>query len=260
MIVTFNQLGRYGRLGNQMFQIASTIGIARRSGAGFGFPEWKNYDHKDRFNTTEDIDVQKYFKHALPIYNGPVLQDHFCHWGYWPIRVTRSCSLIGHLQSEKYFVRCQDEIRYFFEVADCGKNIIYGPSLNDSIAVHVRRGDYDDNYHPRLGAEYYHKALKTFPKGSRVTIFSDDIQDAMKMLSPLNNDYVFNAASTSDYMTDFAAMCDCKHFIIGNSTFSWWPAWLSQSRGKRVIAPSRWFGPAANLSSVDIYCKNWEII
>ena len=46
-MLTFENLGKLGRLGNQMFQIASVIGIAKRSAIGFCFPEW---EYQEFFN------------------------------------------------------------------------------------------------------------------------------------------------------------------------------------------------------------------
>jgi hypothetical protein len=56
-----------------------------------------------------------------------------------------------------------------------------------------------------------------------------------------------------------------RTFIVANSTFSWWAAWLAEGQGSRgsaeesktVIAPSRWFGPAATQKYEDIYEPNW---
>lgn len=255
--LTFQQLGRYGRLGNQMFQIASTIGIARRNGWQYAFPEWKNYDHLERFNTTEDIDVQKYFLNKLPVYNGPALaRENFVHWGYWPIRLpnARYLSLTGHMQSEKYFEHCQDEVRHYFKMVD------EYPSA-DYCALHVRLGDYDDNYHPRLKMDYYGAAIKymlSVNQNMKFAVFSDDIKEAVRMLS--NSGIFHEPVSTFNTMEDFKLMKACKHFIIGNSTYSWWAAWLGDQPGKKVVAPSRWFGPVAGLSAKDIYCKNWTVI
>ena len=262
--ITCNTLGRYGRLGNQMFQIASTIGIARRNNYAFAFPYWKNYDHLERFGTSEDIDVQKYFKNKLPVYNGAVLPDNFIHWGYWPINLRGgSLSINGHMQSEKYFLHCADEIRYYFEMIDEYPE-------NDYCAIHVRLGDYDDNHHPRLKMDYYEKAMAMMPAGTKFRVYSDEIAKAAEMFPEKYNgeaiQFVVGKGSTEgnwlpgNYMDEFKAMKSCKHFIIGNSTFSWWPAWLSKSKDKIVVAPDKWFGSIANLSSGDIYCKNWKVI
>ena len=252
--LTYNQLGRMGRLGNQMFQIASTIGIARKNKWSYAFPEWKNYDHLERFGTTEDIDVQKYFVNKLPVYNGQKIDSEtFIHWGYWPInlRGERNISLGGHMQSEKYFMHCDNEIRYYFKMVDEYPD-------NDYCAIHVRLGDYDDNYHPRLKMDYYAKAISMMPVNTRFILFSDEPMKAWDML----NGFVrfTDVVTGKDYMQDFKLMKSCKHFIIGNSTYSWWPAWLSNQPGKMVIAPSKWFGSVANLSSSDIYCNGWKII
>ena len=39
---------------------------------------------------------------------------------------------------------------------------------------------------------------------------------------------------------DFTAMSFCDHNIIGNSTFSWWAAWLNKNEGRRIVAPREW--------------------
>jgi len=55
-------------------------------------------------------------------------------------------------------------------------------------------------------------------------------------------------------------MTMCDYHIIANSSFSWWGAWLSES--KKVIAPSQWFGAAQGMPKnwSDIYCKDWIIL
>ena len=252
-IVTFNSLGRYGRFCNQMFQIAGTIGIARKNGFDFAFPEWKNYDHAERFGSTEDIDLQKYFVNPLPVYNGPALPDKFVHWGYHEVKLTHSCSLSGHMQSFKYFSHCFDEVKYYFRMVD-------EPKQNDYCAIHVRLGDYDNAYHPRLDAAYYRRAIEAFPRDQKFKIFSDDIRAAYNMFWLTIPDRMI-MVDKGDYIRDFKEMKSCRHFIIGNSSYSAMAAILGEAPDKKVIAPSPWFGPKhTDITGKDIYCDDWAVI
>ena len=247
-MITFLSLGRYGRLGNQFFQIASTIGIATKNNQRFGFPYWKNYDHAERFGSNEDIDIQKYFLNPLPTdIEGIRFEDCFIHWGYHDVRVNTNVNLSGHMQSEKYFLHCPGLIKHYFTLkTELPKN--------DYCAIHIRLGDYDDHYHPIQKMDYYEQAMSLFPSGTKFLVFSDDI-DKAKMLFGNNADYSEN----KHYMEDFALMKSCSNFITANSTFSWWAAWLAEGENK-ITMPRKWFGPVANLSSEDLICENWIVI
>jgi hypothetical protein len=253
-IVTFNSLGRYGRFANQLYQIAGTIGIARKNGYDFAFPEWKNFDHAERFGSAEDIDLQKYFVNPLPVYKGPALPDQFVHWGYHDVRLWQSCSLSGHLQSLKYFDHCFDEVKWYFRMKD-------EPEIDDYCAIHVRWGDYDNAYHPRLGAEYYSKAIARFPADQKFLIFSDEPNKAWEMLWRIAGADRVKVEYKESYIEDFRTMKRCRHFIIGNSSYSAMAAILGEAPDKKVIAPSPWFGPKhTDITAKDIYCPDWTVI
>lgn len=248
-IITFQALGRYGRFCNQMYQIAGTIGIARRNGFDFAFPYWKNYDHADRFASPEDIDCQSHFVNPLPIYDGPPLPDRFIDWGYHDIQLTQNVSLSGHMQSFRYFEHCFDEVKHYFEMRN-------QEPLNDYCAVHVRLGDYDDAYHPRLNENYYVPAMRRFAESQPFLIFSDDIPAARAMFGE-GVEY----SEGRNYIEDFRLMRSCRHFIIGNSTFSSMAAVLGEAPNKKVIAPRPWFGKGyATIDGEDIYNSDWEVI
>lgn len=251
-LITFAQLGRYGRLCNGMYSIASTIGIARKNGFDFAFPEWKNYDHRDRFGSTEDIDLQKYFVNPLPLYDGPELPDRFVHWGYHNITLTQSVSLSGHMQSFRYFEHCFDEVKYYFRMKD-------EPPLNDYCAIHVRAGDYstEAGYHPRLGTDYYRAAIAEFPADQKFLIFSDDLKAARYMFTESDK---FTFSEGRDYIEDFRLLKTCRHFITGNSSYSAFAAVLGEAPDKRVVAPRPWFGPVAGITGEDIYNSDWTVV
>lgn len=248
MIVTFNALGRMGRLCNSMFQIAGTIGVARRNNAKFGFPKWRNYDHRDRFGSSEDIDLQKYFVNPLPLYDGPELPDHFVHWGFRNVKLTESVSLSGHMQSQKFFDHALAEVRWYFRMKD-------EPPQNDYVAIHVRRGDYDDHYHPRIPESYYRAAMAEFPD-RKFLVFSDDIQACKEMFGSQ-----VEYSEGRDYLEDFKLLKRCHSFIIANSTYSSMAAVLGDAQDKNVIAPRPWFGSGyTEITGEDIYGSDWKVI
>lgn len=253
-MITFNKLGQYGRLGNQMFQIAGTIGLAIQHGLDYGFPEWENLDHKTRFNSKEDISIQKYFKNPLPLVDYTIdYQPKSFPWGYHNLPVYDNMNLMGHFQSEKYFRHCRGTILYYFQMHKLSNLKI--PA--NAVALHIRLTDYDGNYHLRLDLDnYYRKALELFDSSYKIYVFSDDIPEAKKVLQNTSYEYV----EGNNYMVDFYLMSLFPHFIIGNSTYSWWAAWLSQNPDKKIVAPLNWFGRVSKISARDIYCSNWRLV
>lgn len=244
-MVTYLKLGRYGRFGNQLFEIAGTIGLATKCGYEFGFPEWKNYDHKERFNSDEDINTQDYFVNKLPELKPGDYPEFSVKWGYHDIKIPDNVSLWGHFQSEKYFSHCKDLIMYYLQV----KQLTDYDIPDNAVCIHVRLGDYDGAYHTRLGIEYYGQAMRYFT--GPFYLFSDEPEKAYK---------IFGKEMTivkNHYMTDYYLMCQFKNFIIGNSTFSLMPAILY---GKKIVAPKNWFGPLCKATANDIYSENFIVI
>lgn len=257
-MITNTSIGRYGRFGNMLFQVAAVIGIARKSGQPFGFLPFVNYDHKERFGSTEDVDLAKYFVYPLPQLAGdyPYLTKRKYEWGYHDIHLPNgSWDLEGHFQSEKYFKHCINEVRHYFRMK--GEN---GPAPN-TIALHVRRGDYDDRYHPIIGKDYYDKALSLFPEDWLVFVFSDDVNAAKGVLLKHDSQrLVF--VDDAGYIDDFRIMKQCGHFICANSSYSLMAAILSDAPDKKIICPKNWFGPAwtVSMETKDIYPENAIVI
>lgn len=266
--VTFLELGKYGRFANQLFQIAGTIGVARKNGMEPVFPRWYNLDHREKFGSPEDIDVFNHLVQPLP---APTVWPDMSslitvpiQWGYHDIRLLPgyNYNLSGHLQSLKYFDHCLPEVREALRMKGEFPQSKY-------VAVHVRRGDYDDKYHPRLGRDYYQAAIGTFTIGTKFKIFSDEIHLVRdEFYSWFGADFADKYCAfinldepTYDYLGSFKLMKSCQHFIIGNSSYSAMAAILSEARGKRVIAPRNWFGASyTSINANDIYCPGWEVV
>jgi hypothetical protein len=236
-----------------MFQIAGTIGIATKNNHPYCFPEWINYDHKERFGSGEEIEVHKFFENKLPALADLNYQYMWINWGYHDVRLgDGSFDLAGHFQSDKYFAHCIDVVRYYFRMKD-------EYPANDYVAVHYRSGDYIDDpnaYHPRCSKEYYQQAMSLFP-GSTFLLFSDDTDRAIELVSEFGN---VEVAKGKDYIDDFKLMKSCKHFITANSSYSLMAAILGEAEDKKIVCPKRWFGPTAGINGDDCYPKNAIVI
>jgi hypothetical protein len=256
-MITFLNLGKYGRLGNQMFQIASTIGIAVKNSHDFSFPVWRC--HYNNINCFE------YFENNLPIFNGGTQQSITeKEFKYSPINLNKRINydLFGYFQSEKYFEHCKDLVSYFFnpkkeiyyDLENKYKNI-----LENSCSIHVRRGDYLSNtsVYSINEMEYYKNSISEIQtnkqKELNFLVFSDDLDWCKKNF--IGNNFVF--VKTENHVKDMILMSMCENNIITNSSFSWWAAWINKNKNKKIIAPKKWFTKNSNLYDGDIIPNNW---
>jgi hypothetical protein len=252
-MITYLQLNNRsvaGRLGNNLFEIASTIGIADSLNIPFYFPTWP---------------YSRYFKHELPqksydelsSYKLKIFTEKQFNYDFISLDVRHSWSLCGYLQSWKYFVNSFDKIKYYFE-----PNFETNDNSKDLVSVHVRRGDYLDRkgFHTCLTeTNYYQKAMALFPD-DKFLIFSDDIHWCMQSDLFDNDRCIYKMNETSDTATPapfdllhMVYMAKCKHHIIANSSYSWWGSFLGNSNSI-TIAPRQWW---VNNNSSDIYLPHW---
>jgi len=266
-MISFNQLGNLGRLGNQMFQYASLRGIAANREFDFCIPPVNVFGVSDPNvkNSTTNIHTAfnlESYNQGIPT-NSIVEESGF----NFDVGLFNNCAddvdLFGYFQSEKYFKNIEKEIRKDFtflpEVVDvCDEFIEELVKSNEIISIHIRRGDYLNlqSYHPTSPIEYYEKALEKFPN-IPVIIFSDDISWCLDKTLFDPDRFFISQGNPAEY--DMCLMSKCTHHIIANSSFSWWGSWLSKSQN--VIAPKVWFGPSLNAHNTeDLYCSGWEIL
>jgi hypothetical protein len=248
-MIGFNALGRMGRFANQMFQYASLKGIARNTGVEICIPNHTQavddgIGNKLRTELFDSFDLNVNIG-LLNNGHAPVVVERFFHFdeelfSLCPDHVT----LQGYFQTEKYFKHIEDEIREDFTFKDeilkpCKEMI---SSVDNPIALHVRRTDYLSNSenHFNLPLEYYAAALKHFDYNRNVIVFSDDPNWCQQQ--ELFSDDRFMISENTDNRIDLCLMSLCNDFIIANSSFSWWGAWLSKNKNKLVISPLQWFG------------------
>lgn len=266
MTFSFNHMGNLGHLGNQMFQYAAIVGLAIKHNRKFCIP------HRTTFGSAYYTELRSSIYDAFNIEaNGygisryPTIQEAHFHFdkNLFDNPPSQDCNLYGFFQSEKWFSHCKDTIRTAFkfkpeysEVAEEMRKQLSG----EIIAIHVRRTDYLTNpNHEALGLDYYERALVEMPEGARGIVFTDDPEWA-KEQETFPDDRFFVSETDCAY-TDMCLMSLCDYHIIGNSTFSWWGAWLAGERSKQVIAPKQWFGaPLGGNDMSDLYCDGWKVL
>ena len=266
MTIAFNHLGKLGQLGNQMFQYAATKGIASKLDVPFMIPNHREV-FDDGIGNRYTILLFDAFKLTSVSLLGTLRTENYVQENgftfnkdLFKIDKTENCSLWGFFQTEKYFKHIEKQIRKDFTFKDEIKNECDDliKQFTNPIALHIRRGDFvwNDKNHPPLSLDYYKSALELFDSDREVIIFSDDTEWCKEQ--ELFADDRFAVAEGGDQFYDLCLMSMCDDFIIANSTFSWWGAWLA-NRGK-VVAPKQWFGEALSHDTKDLYCKGWKVL
>jgi hypothetical protein len=180
--------------------------------------------------------------------------------------------LEGYFQNERYFSDIIPEIRRRFklqpdetQLPPATRALADKIRADNGVCLHVRRGDYVTNASSMkvIGfctLDYYQKALAELrARGINrpVYIFSDDINWCRENFPESDElTVVGDEHAGPRSATHFWLMTLCRDFVIPNSSFSWWAAWLSDSPNKTVIRPSRWFR-APELRDVDICPAAW---
>ncbi|MFZ4499973.1 MAG: alpha-1,2-fucosyltransferase [Minisyncoccia bacterium] len=173
--------------------------------------------------------------------------------------------LYGYWQSYKYFESIAETIRKDFTprlaLPENIENLKKEIESKNSVCIHVRRGDYVGNsVHEVVSNLYYSQALEAMKEKVSIEhlyVFSDDIAWCRDNLSfPYSTTYVGNEYSGERSIGHFALMRACKHFIIPNSSFSWWAAWLAKAPNKVVIAPQQWFVDTS-IDTSDLIPPEW---
>ena len=285
MTIGMNNLGKNGRMGNQMFQYAALVGIAKQCGFDFRIPDHSKasyFNQKVGANIiTEYHELQHCFEmlHCGDRYgliDGDEIELHesheFCEelFKECPNHVT----LNGYFQSEKYFKNAEKLVRLDFRfkehiIEEVEKHYLeYLKDKPVSILVRDFNPDYDypncENNHINIPSEFYEKSIDILGRDRMYIICSNNIEQTKKQKVFQGDNFIFNEVVPDDIYKghfDLCLMSMCQDFIISNSTFAWWGAWLGKGEGKRVLIPTPWYGPGlSHISTDDLYPDEWEKI
>ena len=187
------------------------------------------------------------------------------------IRFSKNICVLGQYQNHKLFEEYKETIKKELKVkkqpSEQNERKFEEISSGNSVCVHIRRGDYLDKRWSHLNvcdANYYYKAMKLISEkieNPKFYIFSnthDDIEWIKNNYDFSQNNVEYVDFDNPDY-EELRLMYTCKHFIVSNSTFSWWAQYLGEYEEKVVVAPSRW-NKRENVDDVGIYMDDWLLI
>lgn len=155
--------------------------------------------------------------------------------------------LEGYWQSEGYFKDIADILRQDLQITPPTDHVNQAMAAQIlsclAVAVHVRFFDEPlTNGVNNAPSDYYSRAIEAmehFAPAAHYFVFSDKPEVARARI-PLSDDRItlvaHNQGDENAY-ADLWLMTQCQNFIIANSTFSWWGAWLAANANKQVIAP-----------------------
>lgn len=282
-----------GGLGNQMFQFCAGLALAKRLNTRFTIDDTiLNSNINNDHSVKRELDLEVFNLSQQSYYNGLISANSGfltrninrilpvrSRWYYIEksfnydnniLLLNDNTTIEGYWQSYKYFDKIENEIKHTFSFKN--KLLIDSEKLfNDiknkvSVCINVRRADFAVNsFHGTLEMDYYFKAIDLLK--SKITsdlhffVFSDDIDWCKRNFNFAKNitivDHTHKGYKFSNYLY---LMKNCKHFIIPNSSFAWWAAWICDNEEKTVIAPKIWFKGDANNLTLDLIPSNWTRI
>jgi hypothetical protein len=265
-----------GGLGNQMFQYAIGRAIAEKQGRTLVLDDLAlRVDHAGRtkrayalapFGITVRLTSETALENDAP--RAVVVQERR---GFHPHVLephpAARLELHGFWQSERYFAAIAPLLREDFRLRpgpwDHAPWAARIAAARDAVCVHVRRQDYLTPAGASVGfvgRDYYSRALAGLARhvaAPQFFVFSDDLawcRENLRFAHP--HAFVVHDAPGDHTHLDFRLMTLCRHFVIANSSFSWWAAWLGSDPHKVVVAPKLWFSGDAEASQ-EIAPQSW---
>jgi hypothetical protein len=285
-----------GGLGNQLFQIFTTIAVSLKTNQSFFFIN----KHKLTSDTAAENGVTVRYSYWDTFLSNlkPFVKDQdklpkleLCFkeqsFNYDPSILInllnnqqRVKMLVGYFQSSKYFDVYKDKIFQLLKISNKQLilKVLYENKINfdNTISLHFRLGDYKKfpEIYPILTTEYYINSLnyiltQTTNKNKdekNILYFCEDadltqVLEMIKRLQQVFTELTFERADNtlSDWQ-QMLLMSLCKDNIIANSTFSWWAAYFNPNPCKTVCYPETWFNSKAGNDTADLCPEDWSAI
>lgn len=269
-MITYRDLGRRGRLGNQLFELASTIGIARAYNQDVVFPE--DWIYRPHFSVPDEM-FGPIPDHAVEAYDMADAVEHI------------DPRVRPYLQDYRLFADYIDEIREYLQpsLAAFGLLLVEEAAPPGTLGIHVRRGDNvidpgipnKSDYHLCPSFDYYNRGADQTMNDyviHKVAIYSDDYPACRENWSGSavvwgsaepywkEHEERFGVDEPQDWI-DLFGLSECDHFVVSGSTFGIWAALLADVPGDHVTRPDKVYGPL--LSYIDselLFPPDWKVL
>ena len=279
-----------GGLGNQLHQYAYGLLLAKKINANLYFDKEFLTHHSKKLNITlRDLEIIKFKINArfyksilsnqllLSLLKRLKLNSIFNFFKMNIISNYTPLESLGNDSINFYYldgimgniVDYQNDKAYLLENLKINDDYIPLKNLaksnikeSESVAIHIRRTDYlkAGSIHHVLDMDYYKRAMDYIEskfKNPTYYVFSDDKQFVKENFSG-STIQILNDVDKDVAFFDFLAIKSCKHYIIANSTFSWWAAYLGNTAESTTIAPSVCL-TSQELDLKITYPKNWIV-
>lgn len=265
----------FGGLGNNLFQLANVYAIHKKYGYELQIPSTVNRGNIGIYGQETELEYSKLFENNF-IYNNNLNLPKYYHndvtsntdFSYSEAPIQDNVSYHGYFQSDLYFLGV--DISKEFKIKQENLDKIYSKYKNlfikKNISLHYRLGgdrvtSHMQHYHKNVSTEYYKKALSLLNEYNvdeyNILVFSDNMDMCKELLKDFSYPLVF--IQNENNILDFTMISLCNVNIIGNSTFSWWAAYMNQHEDKKIIAPkSEWLGPGyKHFNLTDTFPTSW---
>lgn len=257
-----------GNLGNILFQIAYGIQLGLRYQKFIYFQNSKFLEiYNSGYNLFKNFDIVNKHKsiNNKIIYNDIPFKEIKLEKG-------KNYYVEGYFQSYKYFESVIPEGTTFMDLLHFSNKTIesvisflneYKKYNYEIVAVHVQRGNYTnltETFIDLCSTNYYENAFaamkqKCLGKKIKFLIFSNDISFVEKHDLFKNNEII----RSDDPIFSFLLMTFCDHYIIANSSYSWWNAYLSRNKDNKIVFyPDKYYVSVESCyDTSDLYPKHW---
>jgi hypothetical protein len=277
-----------GGLGNQLFQIFTTIAYALEHNLSFIFLNQFQLNSGNDGATIRYSYWNTFLQSLRPflrdnLYSFTTIKEPDFTYNKLPALTNNNTNieLFGHFQSYKYFQSYKTTITKLLKLDTLKKSLLDKLNLDfkntQYISIHFRLGDYKklQNHYIILPIEYYINSLQhiisNISNNKNITVIyfceQSDLPEVLEMIHILKNKFVsldfvnYNNKLLVDW-EELLLMSCCNYNIIANSTFSWWAGYLNNNANNIICYPCKWFGPLlSNKNSItDLFPLTWNCV